>query len=253
MSLRGLIADIEARTMTLTVVNTPESIAEDLRDQYEDRHLTVETRSLSEEPEQFAILSREDSFVTAVSLDDIYQPSDVDPAMETGVERSPVLDHLDETLFTSYSIEDMFMASREIEDRAWRIGTGELHAGFQTLSVLEGQTDAYNQLAEQRSLSVHTYAAPVSDSPTVPDHDDFTLHIEDDEEIKKTWFVAYDGDGVDANMCALLAEERGDEEFFGFWTYDPRTVEYVIDYLTTNYGGGESAADVDPDSDSHTV
>ena len=253
MSLRGLIADIEARTMTLTVVNTPESIADDLRDQYEDRHLTVETRSLSEEPEQFAILSREESFVTAVSLDEIYQPSETDPATETGVERSPVLDHLDETLFTSYSIDDMFMASREIEDRAWRIGSGELHAGFQTLSVLEGQTDAYNQLADHTSLSVHTYAAPVSETPIIPDDDSFTLHIEHDEEIQKTWFVAYDGDGVDENMCALLAEERGDREFFGFWTYDPRTVEYLIGYLKTNYGDVESTADIDIDSDSHTI
>ena len=253
MSLRGLIADIEARTMTLTAVNTPESIVEDLRDQYEDRHLTVESRSLPEEPEQFAILSREDAFVTAVSLDDIYQPPDAEPATETGVARSPILDHLDETLFTSYSIEEMFMASREIEDRAWRNGSGELHAGFQTLEVLGGQTDAYNQLGEHTSLSVHTYAAPVSDSPVVPDHDHLTLHIEHEEEIQKTWFVAYDGDGVDENMCALLAEERGDREFYGFWTYDPKTVEYLIGYLKTNYGSVEPAADIDADGDSHTV
>ena len=253
MSLRGLIADIEARTMTLTAVNTPESIVDDLRDQYEDRHLTVETRSLPEEPEQFAILSREDAFVTAVSLNDIYQPPDAEPTTETGVERSPVLDHLDETLFTSYSIEEMFMASREIEDRAWRFGSGELHAGFQTLSVLEGQTDAYNQLGEHTSLSVHTYAAPVSETPVVPDHDHFTLHIEHDEEIQKTWFVAYDGDGVEENMCALLAEERGDREFYGFWTYDAKTVEYLIGYLKSNYGDVEPTTDVDADSDSHTV
>ena len=67
MSLQELIADIEARTMTLTVINTPESIVDDLREQYADRHLTIDTRRLSEEPEQFAILSREGAFVTAVS------------------------------------------------------------------------------------------------------------------------------------------------------------------------------------------
>ena len=232
MSLRGLIADIEARTMTLTVVNTPESIAEDLRDQYEDRHLTVETRSLSEEPEQFAILSREDSFVTAVSLDDIYQPSDVDPAMETGVERSPVLDHLDETLFTSYSIEDMFMASREIEDRAWRVGEGELHAGFQYLSTLRGELPVYERLGS-KNLDVHAYAAPDEDPF---DYEGFTLHIERSEEIEKSWFVVFDGNGVDENKCALVAEERGDREFYGFWTYGADTVDWIIDYLDSTYG-----------------
>ena len=253
MSLQELIADIEARTMTLTVINTPESIVDDLREQYADRHLTIDTRRLSEEPEQFAILSREDAFVTAVSLDDIYRPPAVEQSTAAGVDRSPILDHLDETLFTSYSIEDMFMASREIEDRAWRIGSGELHAGFQTLSVLDDQTDTYNQLGEHTALSVHTYAAPVSDSPVVPDHESYTLHIEHDEEIQKTWFVAYDGDGVDENMCALLAEERGDREFFGFWTYDPTTVEYLIGYLKTAYGDVASMADLDVDGDSHAV
>lgn len=253
MSLRELIADIEARTMTLTVVNTPDAIVDDLREQYEDRHLTIDTRTLPEEPEQFAILSREDAFVTAVSLDDIYRPPDAEQSTETGVDRSPILDHLDETLFTSYSIEEMFMASREIEDRAWRIGGGELHAGFQTLSVLEGQTDAYNQLGEHTALSVHTYAAPVNETPIIPDHDSYTLHIEHDAEIQKTWFVAYDGDGVDENMCALLAEERGDREFYGFWTYDPKTVEYLIGYLKTAYGDVGSTADLDADGDSHVV
>lgn len=253
MSLRDLIADIETRTMTLTVVNTPDGIVDDLRDQYEDRHLTIDTRMLPEEPEQFAILSREDTFVTAVSLDDIYRPPDAEQPTETGVERSPILDHLDETLFTSYSIEEMFMASREIEDRAWRIGSGELHAGFQTLSVLKGQTDAYTQLGEHTSLSVHTYAAPVSDTPVLPDHDAFRLHTEHDEEIQQTWFVAYDGDGVDENMCALLAEERGDREFYGFWTYDPNTVEYLIGYLKSNYGDVGPEADINADGDSHAV
>jgi len=253
MSLRELIADIEARTMTLTVINTPDSIVADLRKQYDDRHLTIDTRTLSEEPEQFAILSREGAFVTAVSLDDIYRPPDAAQSTATGVERSPLLDHLDETLFTSYSIEDMFMASREIEDRAWRIGSGELHAGFQTLSVLDGQTEAYNQLGEHTSLSVHTYAAPVSDSPIVPDHEQFTLHIEHDEEIQKTWFVAYDGDGVDENMCALLAEERGDREFYGFWTYDAKTVEYLIGYLKTTYGDVGSTVDLNAGGDSRVV
>ncbi|TQQ80011.1 histidine kinase [Halonotius terrestris] len=267
MTLRELIADIEAREMTLTAINTPEHVVEDLKEQYSDRNVSITQREVDDEPTRFAILSRQDNFVTAVPITDIYAGSIEPPEEELTTDaasdasddaddeakppaayREPILDHLEETLFTSYSIKQMFMASREIEDRAWRVGSGELHAGFQTLDVLAGQADAYNQLGTQTDLSVHAYAAPVSETPVVPDTEGFTLHIERDDEIKKTWFVVYDGGGVDENKCALLAEERGSREFYGFWTYDPETVDYLICYLKSTYAHVESGDNVDGDS-----
>jgi DICT domain-containing protein len=139
---------------------------------------------------------------------------------------------MDETMFTSWSIEQMVAASREIEDRAWRVGEGSLHAGFQYLSTLRGELPVYERLGS-KNLDVHAYAAPDEDPP---EHEGFTLHIERAEEIEKSWFVVFDGDGVDENKCALLAEEREPRKFYGFWTYDPDTVDWIIDHLESTYG-----------------
>lgn len=290
MSLRELIADVEARELTLTAVNTPENVVSDLREQYSDRNISITTREIPDEPNRFAILSRQDTFVTAVRLNDIYagtvEPTDTEfeaaagdeggsnvtvdafyegdidlgdqddvdlnePTTSPATYSEPVLDHLEETLFTSYSIKQMFMASREIEDRAWRVGSGELHAGFQTVEVLTGQTETYDRLGTQSDLSIHAYAAPVSETTTIPESEGFSLHVERNDEIKQTWFVVYDGDGVDENKCALLAEERGEEEYYGFWTYDPKTVDHLQGYLESTYG--RVTADDSTDNDSLSV
>jgi hypothetical protein len=238
MSLHALIADIEARRMTLTVVNAEESTVEEVRQQYADRNLEITHKRLDGDPRRFAVLSRDGEFVTALSLEEVRAP----PGGPT-----TVLDHLDETLFTSYSIRQMFLASREIEDRAWRVEAGELHAGFQTLDVLEGQTEAYNQLGEHTDLSVHAYAVP-GDGPAVPNHDHYTLHVEGAAEISETWFVVYDGGGIAEKKCALLAEERDSRSFYGFWSYDPDTVDYLLEYLRGTYGRLETDGDSENDS-----
>jgi len=132
----------------------------------------------------------------------------------------------------------MVAASREIEDLAWRLGQGTLHAGFQHLSILADQMDVYERLASQDDLDVHAYAYPDAE---VPQHDtDLTIHVERTEEIADSWFVVYDGGGVGVNKCALLAEEREPREFYGFWTYDPDTVDWIIEYLEEAYGLVES-------------
>lgn len=75
----------------------------------------------------------------------------------------------------------------------------------------------------------------------VEDHDtDLTIPVERSEEIERSWFVAYDGGGIGVNKCALLAEERDSGSFYGFWTYDPSTVDWIIEYLDSAYGILES-------------
>lgn len=239
MALRELITDVEARRMTLTVVNTAASTVEEIREQYADRNLEIRRETFDGDPRQFAVLSRDGEFVTALGLEEVRAPPGTPLT---------VLDHLDETLFTSYSIRQMFLASREIEDRAWRVETGELHAGFQTVSILETQTEAYNRLGEHTDLSVHAYAAPV-EGASPPNHDHYALHVEPAAEIRETWFVVYDGGGIDENKCALLAEERDERSFYGFWSYDPDTVEYLLRYLRSTYShlepGGSAASEAD--------
>ncbi len=240
MSLIELIAGVEDHEKTLTVFNADDETVSALREQFHDRNLSIITEETkSGKPQAFVVLADDGEFVTATDIKTIRQidRKQTDPGFE-GKPYRPILDHLDETMFTSYDIGQMVAASREIEDRAWRIGKGSLHSGFQRLSILREQIHIYEQLAQKRSLDVHAYAAPDAD---VPDHDtDLTIHVERSDEIKRTWFVAYDGAGVDVNKCALLAEERENRTFYGFWTYDPTTVDWIIEHLESTYGLLES-------------
>jgi len=240
MSLTELIAGVEEHEKTLTVFNADEADVDALRDQFHDRNLTVfDERTPSGKPEAFVVLGEDGEFVTAVALEELLRqdPDAKSPEFEDEDYR-PILDNLDETMFTSYDIGQMVAASREIEDRAWRIGEGTLHSGFQYLSIFDEQMDVYGRLADREQLNVQAYAYPDAE---VPDHDtELTIHVERSDEIERSWFVAYDGAGVDVNKCALLAEERDPRSFYGFWTYDPETVDWIIDHLESTYGLLES-------------
>ena len=254
MSLIEIIAGGEAHEATLTVFNADPAVTDELRAHFADRNVRIVDDQTASGPEEFAVLARDGEFVTAVTVDDLLSPPAGDGAEGSEGEGDgavgesgsgdrvgrPVLDHLDETMFTSYTREDMVAASREIEDRAWRVGDGELHAGFQTLDVLTGEADTYDLLGEKERLDVHAYAADEGDAPDV---EHYTVHVGETAEIRETRFVAYDGGGYDDAKCALLAEERAPGEFFGFWSYDPETVDYIIDYLTERYGGSEQTDD----------
>jgi len=250
MSLIELITGVEAREATLTVFDPSADAAATLAEHFADRNIRIVDGSANEGPEGYAVLSRDGEFVTAVGIDDLLpgngEAEAVDGDAKSRSRREsaparvgkPVLDHLDETMFTSYSRADMVAASREIEDRAWRVGTGELHAGFQTLEVLTGEANTYDRLGEKEDLDVHAYAAAEGDGP---DADHYTVHIGRTAEIRETWFVAYDGGGYDDAKCALLAEERAPGEFYGFWSYDPETVDTIIEYLRERYQSSEAA------------
>jgi hypothetical protein len=268
MSLIELIAGVEARKATLAVFNADPEVTTALREHFADRNIRIVGERSEAGPDGYAVLSRDGEFVTAVAVDELLPgrggTADAgaggEDAAETGEDGDgelgppedgriggPILDHLEETMFTSYSRGDMVAASREIEDRAWRVGSGELHAGFQTLDVLSGESDTYDLLGEKSDLDVHAYAAAEGDAPDVSH---YTVHTGRTAEIRETWFVAYDGGGYDGAKCALLAEERAPDEFYGFWSYDPETVDYIIDYLTSEYGvqsvdGAEDGASPD--------
>jgi DICT domain-containing protein len=240
MSLSELLAGVEQHEKTLTVFNAEAGTVEAVREQFRDRNLVVEhERTHSGGPGGFAVLTTEtddgqDEFVTATSVEATLSDGGQGTPKADRASARPILDHLDETMFTSYDTKDMVAASREIEDRAWRLGKGQVHAGFQNLSTLDAQMEIYEPLADKDRLEVHAYAYPDEE---VPRHDsELTIHVERAEEIEHSWFVAYDGGGVDVNKCALLAEEREEGKFYGFWTYDPETVDWIIEYLRTSYG-----------------
>jgi len=238
MSLSELIAGVEDHEQTLTVFNADASVVAELRERFADRNVRVVAETTgSGRPGEFLTLSDEDGVRTATDLDSFFETLDGRDRHLGDEEQRTVLDYLDETLFTSWSIQRMVAASREIEDRAGRVGAGALHAGFQTLSTLEGELDLYEGLGES-GIDVHAYAVPDIDPP---EQSAFTLHLDRGEEIARSWFVVFD-DGTETasdrptQKCALLAEEREPREFYGFWTYDPATVDYIVDHLETRYG-----------------
>ncbi len=232
MSLIELIAGVEAHEKTLTAYNADGETVDDLREHFADRNVTIESGTVEAGPDRFLVLGHDREFVTAVGIDDLLAEPETERVGFGDDTYRLILDHLDETMFTSYSREKMLAASREIEDRAWRVGEGQLHAGFQRLSTLRTQQAVYNALARRDALTIHTYATPDTE---VPREVDFSIHLADSDEIATLWCVAFDGGGLDANKCALLAEERSPGEFYGFWTYDPDTVDYMMDHLSSTY------------------
>jgi hypothetical protein len=240
MTLADVIDDVEDERKTLTLFNPgPDGTLERELAAYFDNQ-NVEIRSEVTEtghPEGFAVLSHGDTYLTSASTDQLRDLVMPDPAGEDeiGIDHDAdpdVLRYLQESTFTSYSIEQMVAASREIEDRAWRVGAGSLHAGFQHASTLDGVADVYRNLSE-RPLDIHAYATPDRAPPSLSD---VTVYLEETDEIGRSWFVVFDGDGEDDQKSALLAMERADREFYGFWSYDPNIVDRILDHLTSRYG-----------------
>ncbi|GAB3321178.1 histidine kinase [Haloplanus rallus] len=239
MGLFELIAAVEAEEKTLTVFNPEAGVATALREHFADRNLTIERTESDAGPHNYAVLSRDDDFLAAIDVSDVLGTTGgVTPEFSRETYET-VLDELDETLFTSYDTERMVAASKEIEDRAWRGASGELHAGFQTCARFASQADVYTHLAERGDLSIHVYAHPEG-REDVGDVGGANLHLSTATEIHDSWFVAYDGGGVDATKCALLAEERLPGSFYGFWAYDPETVDAIIDHLRATYVAPEA-------------
>jgi hypothetical protein len=237
MSLSELISGVEDHRKTVTVFNTDDAVVERLGEYFADRNVTVVGESTeSGRPGQFVTLSADGEVLTATSLETLEPLLDGDASL--GLDDRPyssLLAHLDETMFTSWDTEQMVAASREIEDRAFRVGSGALHAGFQYTSTLINELPVYERLGSTE-VDVHAYAVPDTDSPS---GEGLTLHVERAAELERSWFVAFDG-GTPETHCALLAEERAPREFYGFWTYDESTVDWIIDYLETTYATPET-------------
>ncbi|UIO99262.1 sensor protein [Halobaculum sp. CBA1158] len=235
MSLGAVIDSVEGREKRLTVFDPPnEAVVDDLREYFRSQAVRIERGTTDSGLSGYVVLSDEDGDEVLAAVDLRHVEGDLTAG--PGEERAfaPILEHLDETTFTSYDLGQMMAATREMEDRAWRAGSGELHAGFQRVGAIRAQKGVYEDLAT-KELDIHAYCAP---GGALPEIEGVTLHAEDTEEIRTSWFVVFDGGGDPGDACALLAEERGDPDerrFYGFWTYDPATVATVVDHLNERY------------------
>lgn len=133
---------------------------------------------------------------------------------------------LEETVFVALDRRQLLATSREFEERAFRVGEGTLRVSFQALSIFESQLPVYRQLGEETALEIYVYGEPDWTPPAI---ENVTYHHDEDGSLAPFWCVAFDGGGADSQQCALIARER-DDEYTGFWSYDP---DLVADILTT--------------------
>ncbi|WP_276302300.1 DICT sensory domain-containing protein [Halorussus lipolyticus] len=235
MTLSSIIADVTGTERTLTVYDAEESSAvEDLRNHFEVQNVSVEEATAPEGPDDFAVLHDGGAFLAAADLTKLrravtFQAGLLDATDFEETHVPDVLKHVSDTTFTAYGKRRMILASREIEEQAWREASGELHAGFQRLSLLRDQWDLYSRIAD-RGVEIHVYG--VGDwEPPEPDW--LTVHADDTPEIRDSWFVVFDAPGESDG--ALVAAERGLNEFEGFWTYDSALVGDVLGHLRATY------------------
>ena len=237
MTLRDFFSEIEARRRTLAVYAPAEP--EWVADQFATRNVEVEYEPLPPDaPTGFVVVREGGEFVASVGLVELreilmppirrpWEP----PPEESGYRA--LFDLLEGTVFTAFGRRQLLGAAREIEDRAFRVGTGTLRVGFQRFSAMRSQVPVYARLAAETDLSIHLYGRADWEPPAIPGA---TLHRETAEEIGAFWFLAFDGGNERPNASALLAEERRPDAFYGFWTYDPDLVEAVLAYLESTYG-----------------
>lgn len=241
MSLDEIVNSVERSERTLTVFNPADAgtaepdIVEALRTTLSDRNVEIRSETTeSGRPRNSAVLEMDGIVLATIdieSLESLLETTDTDRLGFDTDDYDDVLRHLRETTFTSYDRGQMLEATREIEDRAFRVGHGALHAGFQTTDRLADQRERYEELVD-RGLAVTVYATPGDDPVTVPGA---TVSTPETDEIATHWFVAFDGGGEPTQKSALLAEQRSDG-FYGCWTYDPDVVDWILTHLRDRYG-----------------
>jgi hypothetical protein len=235
MSLSSIIADVTGNERTLTIYDPDDSAAVGaVENHFTVQNVDVVEASAPEGPENFAVLHDDGEFLAAADLDDLRRTVTFEAGLLDASEFEEtmvpdVLKHVSDTTFTAYGKQRMILASREIEERAWRARGGQLHSGFQRLSLLRDQWDLYERIGD-RGVSVHVYG--VGDWEP-PETEWLTVHADDCEEIRDSWFVVFDA--PDEGDCALVAAEEDDNEYEGFWTYDGAIVADALGHLRSEY------------------
>ncbi|MFD1645838.1 DICT sensory domain-containing protein [Haloarchaeobius litoreus] len=209
----------------------------DIERQFEAHSVTVDWQQLPPDaPEPFVVVEEGGEFVGAIPLDELewlLTPPVVRPADPSQVAPGyrVLFEVLDETVFTAMNRRQLLAVSREIEDRARRVGNGQLHASFQHLSAFAEQVEWYWTLGEA-GLDIHVYGAPDWEPPEIPG---VTFHGYGDEMLERYWVVTFDGGTEETQACGLVGREY-DGTFDGFWTDDPTLVTQIEGELVAEAG-----------------
>ena len=225
--LDSLLADARSSDHQFVIhSDDPETAA---MDWFRNHSVDVNHRPLPEGiPRPFLVVERNGEFVGVIDLaevDRLLEPPVEPPAPRE--ELSPghreFFDALADTVFTSISRRELLAVTREIEDRASRVGAGTLHVSFQRLSTFEPQRRLYERMAAETSLEIHVHGV---DDWTPPEIPAIRFHAHQDERLEPYWVLAFDGGPEESQASGLVAKERADG-FTGFWTHDEEMVERI--------------------------
>ncbi|WP_255169732.1 DICT sensory domain-containing protein [Natrononativus amylolyticus] len=237
MALRDFLERVEENRPELVLYTAADD--PDVAELFSTRAVSLRTRSLpSVSSDGFLVIRADGEFVSSIGFRElrefleppIYRPWD-DGLIGAGY--CTLLEVLDDTLWYTLDRRQLLATSREIENRAWRVGTGTLVAGFQRPGALESQVPVYDRLSRETDLGVTVHCRADRAPSAIPDA---TVRVHASEEIGTHWLLAYDGGSDDLQSCALLAREREPGAYAGFWTYDPGFVAEILEYVRERYG-----------------
>ena len=206
----------------------PETAAADW---FRNHNVGVTHRPLPEGiPRPFLVVERDGEFVGVLGLDEVERllepPIDPPaPREELSPGHRAFFDALADTVFTSISRRELLAVSREIEDRAHRVGDGLLHVSFQRLSAFQSQRHVYEEIAVETTLDIYVHGV---DDWTPPEGSRIRYHAHQDDRLAPYWVLAFDGGPEASQASALVAEERPGEGFTGFWTHDAEIVDRIL-------------------------
>lgn len=227
MTFGALIDDVRGRDQQLIVYRS--GGPSELETWTRAHGITVTVRSLPPgSPDPFIEIVTGGDVVGTVSLDTVetlLEPPIQRPGDRDGISEGyrVLFDLLEKTVCSGLTRRELLAVSREIEDRAVRVGNGTLWVSFQTLATFESQTEVYQQLCTSTNLEVHLYGVDDWTPPAIPN---LTYHTETATRFEPYWVLAFDGGTAETQACGLVAEEQP-EGYTGFWTNNRGTVETI--------------------------
>lgn len=227
----SLLSDVRDRDRRFVVYRSGEGPQLDV--QFANYDVDVVVRDLpSGGPDPFLVIESNGEFAGAISvaeLDGLLKPPLVRPGDGDDVSEGyrVLFDLLEETAFSAMNRRQLLAVSREIEDRAYRVGAGTLRVSFQALSVFESQVDVYRHLAAETDLDIHVYGV---EDWTPPEITGLTYHGYETNSLEPYWVLAFDGGPDSEHACGLLGREHSGR-FDGFWTDDPALVDTLAQVL----------------------
>ena len=230
--LDSLIGELRDQEQRFTVYRS--GTRPDIEAWLADRGVAVESRSLPPGgPEPFVEI-RTDGEVTGVigidAIEGLFEPPIRRPDDGDGISEGyrVLFDVFENTVVTGVRRRELLAVSREIEDRAYRVGEGTLRVSFQALSAFRSQTDVYRTLATETELDIHIHGTDDWTPPTIPG---VTYHTDEAERFEPFWALAYDGGPTESRACGLAARQHSNG-FSGFWTSDPALVKEIATAFT---------------------